>query len=229
MVISYWQDCRHSVFYDENRSPTVSGGIVSEHHNLNQSKQKPAVNILLGTGIAFVLVGACLLGALSAEIDMRPSVFRHLVWAALGGCLLFAAIVRVRNKSVMFSGLFLTMMGILLFFIDTNYIPYTLEVLWPLVVVIGGLSLLVSGIYIHRGVRASYAIPSVALMLLGGCCLLFSMNIIQEPFLRLVSRWWPLALIATGLCLVVLFFVRNKHSIQMEDVDDDFNDLDDRN
>ena len=30
MVISYWQDCRHSVFYDENRSPTVSGGIVSE-------------------------------------------------------------------------------------------------------------------------------------------------------------------------------------------------------
>ncbi len=202
---------------------------MSEHHNLNQSKQKSSVNLLLGIGIAFVLVGACLLGALSAKIDIRPSVFRHLIWAALGGGLLFASIVRVPNKSVMFSGLFLIMTGILLFFIDTSYVPYTLEVLWPLVVVIGGLSLMVSGIYVHRGVRASYAIPAVALMLLGGCCLLFSLDIIHEPFLRLVSRWWPLALIATGLCLVVLFFVRNKHNIQMEDVDDDFNDLDDRN
>lgn len=201
---------------------------MSEQHNLNHSKQKPSFSLLLGAGIAFVLVGAVLLGALAADIDVRPSAFRHLVWPALGGGLLFAAIVRVRNKSIMFSGLFLIMTGILLFFIDTSYIPYTLEVLWPLVVVIGGLSLMVSGIYVHRGVRASYVIPAVALMLLGGCCLLFSLNIIQEPFLRLASRWWPLTLIATGFCLVILFFVRNKHGIQMEDVDDDFNDLDDR-
>ena len=58
-------------------------------------------------------------------------------------------------------------------------------------------------------------------------CLLFSLDVIDEPFLRLASRWWPIVLIAAGICLIVLFFVWNTHKIQLEDVEDDFNDLDD--
>lgn len=202
---------------------------MAERQNPNRQKQRTSSNLLLGTGIAFVLLGFVLLVALAVDIELELSALRQLLWAVLGGALLFVSIVRTRKRPVMFSGLFLVMTGILFFLIDTRFIPYTLESLWPVVVVIGGLSLLVSGLYVHRRVKASHIIPSVAMMLLGGCCLLFSLNIIQEPFSQLASRWWPLVLIAAGFCLVILFFVWNANNIQLEDVEDDFNDLEDTN
>lgn len=202
---------------------------MSEQHFQEQQKKKTSCNFLLGTGIAFVLLGGCLLGVLSADFDLRSISILHLMCAALGGILLFLSIVKVRRKSVMFAGLFLIMTGMLLFFIRTNHIPYTLDALWPLVVIIGGFSLLVSGLYVQRGVKVSQVIPSISLILLGGGCLLFSLDIVQQPFLQLASRWWPVLLIVAGACLVVLFFIWNKQSIRLEDIDDDFNDLEDRN
>ena len=129
----------------------------------------------------------------------------------------------------MFAGLFLVLTGLLLFFIRTKHIPYTLDALWPLVVVIGGVSLLVSSLFVYRRARISQVIPSVSLLLLGGCCLLFSLDIIQQPFLQFAGRWWPVLLIAAGFCLVILFFIWNKGSVQLEEVDDDLNDLEDTN
>lgn len=202
---------------------------MSEQHHLEHQNKKTSFNLLLGTGIAFVLLGIFLLGILSSDIEIHAIGIYHLAFVALGGVLLFLAIVKVRRKSVMFAGLFLVLTGLLLFFIRTNHIPYTLDALWPLVVIIGGFSLLVSGLYVQRGVKVSQVIPSISLILLGGGCLLFSLDIVQQPFLQLASRWWPVLLIVAGACLVVLFFIWNKQSIRLEDIDDDFNDLEDRN
>ena len=84
---------------------------MSEQHFQEQQKKKTSCNFLLGTGIAFVLLGGCLLGVLSADFDLRSISILHLMCAALGGILLFLSIVKVRRKSVMFAGLFLTMTG----------------------------------------------------------------------------------------------------------------------
>ncbi|MBO5123681.1 MAG: hypothetical protein J6C11_00990 [Spirochaetaceae bacterium] len=202
---------------------------MSEQHHLEHQNKKTSFNLLLGTGIAFVLLGIFLLGILSSDIEIHSIGIYHLAFVALGGVLLFLAIVKVRRKSVMFAGLFLVLTGLLLFFIRTKHIPYTLDALWPLVVVIGGVSLLVSSLFVHRRIRISQVIPSVSLLLLGGCCLLFSLHIIQQPFLQFAGRWWPVLLIAAGFCLVILFFIWNKGSVQLEEVDDDFNDLEDTN
>lgn len=195
--------------------------------NTNKHKQKTSLSLLLGTGIVFVLTGFFLLIAFTSNIDVKLSSYRYLIWSLLGGILVFFSIVKFRRKSLMFSGIFLILTGILFFAIDTGFIPLSLESLWPVVVIIGGLSLFISGLYVHRGIRVSIVIPSVSLLFLGGCCLLFSLNIITQPFLQLASRWWPLVLIMAGLFLVVLFFIRNSNKIQLEDVEDDFNDLDD--
>lgn len=202
---------------------------MSEQHHLEHQNKKTSFNLLLGAGIAFVLLGILLLGISSSGIEMQVIGIHHLVCVALGGCLLFLAIVKLRRKSVMFAGLFLVLTGLLLFFIRTKHIPYTLDALWPLVVVIGGVSLLLSGLFAYRRARISQVIPSVSLLLLGGCCLLFSLDVIQQPFLQFASRWWPVLLIAAGFCLVILFFIWNKRSIRLEDADDDFNDLEDTN
>ena len=202
---------------------------MSEQHHLEHQNKKTSFNLLLGAGIAFVLLGILLLGISSSGIEMQVIGIHHLVCVALGGCLLFLAIVKLRRKSVMFAGLFLVLTGLLLFFIRTKHIPYTLDALWPLVVVIGGVSLLLSGLFVYRRARISQVIPSVSLLLLGGCCLLFSLDVIQQPFLQFASRWWPVLLIAAGFCLVILFFIWNKRSIRLEDVDDDYNDLVDTN
>lgn len=200
-----------------------------EQSNLSQKKIKTSSNLLLGVGITFVVLGITLLAILSTDIDVKPFAFRYLGLSVVGGILLFISIVRSRKKSFMFSGLFLIMTGCLLFFVDINYVPYSLEGLWPVIVIFGGISLIISGIYVHKAIRASYVIPSVALVLLGGGCLLFSLNIVQKPFLQVASRWWPIVLIVAGICLVILFFIWNKHSIQLEEDDDNFEDVDDRN
>lgn len=201
---------------------------MSEQHFQEQQKKKTSFNLLLGTGIAFVLLGILLLGISSSDIEMQVIGIRHLACVALGGCLLFIAIAKVRRRSVMFAGLFLVLTGLLLFFIKTNHIPYTLDALWPLVVVIGGVSLLLSGLFVQRKARISQVIPSISLLLLGGCCLLFSLDIINQPFLQFASRWWPVLLIVAGFCLVILFFIWNKGSIQLEDGGDDCDDLEDK-
>ena len=228
MVIGYWQDCYHSVFYGEIMYPRRQK-VMAEQQNLNKQKQKTSFSLLLGTGIAFVLLGFVLLAALAVDIELKLSAFRYLIWAVLGGGILFVSLIKVQKKSMVFTGLFLLLTGILFFFIDTKFLPYSLDALWPITVIIGGFSLFVSGFYVDRSVKTSQLIPSIALVLLGILCMLFSLDIIQEPFLRLASRWWPLVLIAAGFCLVVLFFVWNTNKIQLEDVDDDFTDLDDIN
>ena len=200
---------------------------MADHQNLNKQKQKTSFSLLLGMGIACVLLGFILLVALSVDVEYSFSAFRHLIWSALGGVFLFVAIVKLQKKSLLFAGLFLLMTGILFFLIDTKFIPYSLDALWPVVVIIGGVSLFVSGVFVHKGIKTSHFIPSISMVLLGVFCLLFSLNVIEEPFLRLASRWWPIVLIAAGICLIVLFFVWNTHKIQLEDVEDDFNDLDD--
>lgn len=201
---------------------------MSEQHHLEYQDKKTSFNLLLGTGIAFVLLGIFLLGILSSDIEIHSIGIYHLFFAALGGVLLFLSIVKIRRKSVMFAGLFFVLTGLLLFFIRTNHIPYTLDALWPLVVVIGGISLLLSGLFIQRKARISHVIPSISLLLLGGCCLLFSLDIIRQPFLQFVGRWWPSLLIVAGFCLVVLFFIWNKGNLQLEDGDDDCDDLEDK-
>ena len=200
---------------------------MADHQNLNKQKQKKSFSLLLGMGIACVLLGFILLVALSVDVEYSFSAFRHLIWSALGGVFLFVAIVKLQKKSLLFAGLFLLMTGILFFLIETKFIPYSLDALWPVVVIFGGISLFVSGVFVYKGIKTSQFIPSLSLILLGVFCLLFSLDVIDEPFLRLASRWWPIVLIAAGICLIVLFFVWNTHKIQLEDVEDDFNDLDD--
>ena len=228
MVIGYWQDGHHSVFYGEIMYPRGQKDM-SKQKNLNKQKQKTSFNLLLGTGIAFVLLGLVLLVALAVDIELKLTVFRHLIWAILGGGLLFVSLVKLQRKSLIFTGLFLLLNGILFFCIDTKFISYSLDALWPVTVIIGGFALFASGFYVDRSIRTSQLVPPVSLVLLGVFCLLFSLDIIEEPFWQLASRWWPLVLIAAGFCLVVLFFVWNANKIQLEDVEDDFTDLDDIN
>ena len=104
-----------------------------------------------------------------------------------------------------------------------------LDSIWPVIVIIAGVSVLISGLYICRGTKASVLVPSFSLILLGGFFLLFSLGVIEESFSQLFGRWWPLAAILAAICLVVLFFGRNARRIRLKDVEDDFNDLEDIN
>ena len=112
---------------------------MADHQNLNKQKQKTSFSLLLGMGIACVLLGFILLVALSVDVEYSFSAFRHLIWSALGGVFLFVAIVKLQKKSLLCAGLFLLMTGILFFLIETKFIPYSLDALWPVVVIFGGI------------------------------------------------------------------------------------------
>ena len=70
---------------------------MAEQQNLNKQNQKTSFNLLLGTGIACVLLGVVLLVALAVDIELKLSAFRHLFWAVLGGGLLFVSLVKLQR------------------------------------------------------------------------------------------------------------------------------------
>jgi ABC-type multidrug transport system permease subunit len=105
--------------------------------------------------------------------------------------------------------LFLFLTGSTFLFISSGLIPYTIIQLWPLIVFFCGVSLLVSGFYRQQRMRISHLVPSIVLILLGILFLLFSLHVFTARFSVIVAQWWPVALIAAGIALVLLYLSRS--------------------
>ena len=62
---------------------------MSTNRKVKEQNEKPSFGLLLGTGIAFVLIGSFLLIARMANLEVRLYSYRYLVWSFIGGFLLF--------------------------------------------------------------------------------------------------------------------------------------------
>lgn len=79
---------------------------------------------------------------------------------------------------------------------------------WPLVVIVFGITLLPVGRFHYKKFRTLYVIPSAALTVLGAFFFLFTFNIIKMKMRVFFSYFMPFILIAGGISLIVLYYVR---------------------
>ncbi|MBR5965195.1 MAG: hypothetical protein IK015_03690 [Treponema sp.] len=79
---------------------------------------------------------------------------------------------------------------------------------WPLVVIVFGITLLPVGRFHYKKFRTLYVIPSAALTVLGAFFFLFTFNIIKMKMRVFFSSFMPFILIAGGISLIVLYYVR---------------------
>jgi hypothetical protein len=164
-------------------------------------KRRPrSDDVLFISALAAILLGvACLLYTTKTMVGV-PHAWPILV-IAVGGALLYFALVRGASFSIFFGGLFFVLEGA--FFLAAVLLDWKLAKSWPLAMAIAGLAGLVSGLAAKRGLKAFFAVPSIGFTLLGLIFSLFSFGLAKVTFKSFIVVWWPTLLILGGISLFV--------------------------
>ena len=164
---------------------------------------------LLVFGITLVLVGVVLL-LRTAGLVPEAGVVWVVVPLVVGVLLLYLAFAHNGPEGYVFVGMILTLVGVVLLLLNTVMSSVELFRIWPLFMTITGASLAVYANTKVQPARITLQIPSVAIILLSGVFLLFSLEVVERDFRRVVAMWWPTILIVFGAVLLWVYFRRSK-------------------
>jgi hypothetical protein len=145
----------------------------------------------------------------------QQRVISALLLLIIGGGCVFVALKLRRRSLYLFFAAFFTL--VILFFLlkATGISGLTLKRSWPLLSVFAGLALLPAGAAAGNGrrygtVRRIYLIPAIALVILGGFLLLFSLRITNFSFKQFVLGWGPVIVAVSGIMLILLASMNGK-------------------
>ncbi len=192
----------------------------SKNKNTEQGKSK-FISSFLALGILFILGGFFLLVLLLKKASIAEHLLPSGLLLFLGALGFYLSMSGTVKKSVITLGLFFTLTGALVLFIDVGIIPFGMNLLWPVILINAGLSLIFSFIVVHQKIKFSYVILAIFSLILGFIFLLFSLDIIVAPLINLVSQWWPVFFIIAGMGLILLFYIKKQKIIKLDDIDDE--------
>ncbi len=153
---------------------------------------------LLIVGTLFVLGGSLLLLWTSADIPHAQLLWPlFLILPGLG--FLYKAVVRHGSEKHTIPGTFLTLLGIYFLLCNTVLPDNEIEKIWPIFMLITGLSMIPYGIKKNRNTknqnnctgRCNY--NNVAFFLP------FTLKLLTVKFINFATRWWPALLIILDL------------------------------
>jgi hypothetical protein len=165
-------------------------------------------NKLLVIGVAFTLVGVVLLlwtfGYLEGVSAMWP------VAPLIGGLiLLYLFFLKGGHDYYLFLGMSLALSGALLL-LTTTVLPAPLMEIWPVFMMIIGVSLFLYGGRKSGTAKVSVTIPGIAMLVLSLVFLPFSLDLVTVGFVQFVGRWWPVMFVVIGLGLGIAHFIKEK-------------------
>ncbi|HEY9593760.1 MAG TPA: hypothetical protein VHE79_04740 [Spirochaetia bacterium] len=168
-------------------------------------------NALLVAGVGGVLAGGLLLlwnlGYLRQLVRLWPVPF-----ILLGLFFLYMAWPRKRSDRWIIPGMVLTLGGIASLLITTVLNTESLTRIWPLFMLVTGLSLIPYGYRKKGSARMAITIPGLFISGLAILFLPFSLHHEEGGFAAFVGTWWPMILVIIGVVLVVSFFSVRKPS-----------------
>lgn len=164
-------------------------------------------NKFLVSSLVFILIGVVLLLWNLGLIPGLESLWPVLLVIA-GGWFLYEGFLRRRRDAYVFIGMFGLLLGVFFLLATTVLSPVAMSSIWPVFMTITGLSLFAYGSRRPWGSRMSFTVPGVAIALISLVFLLFSLDIIDRSFARLVAVYWPALLIVAGAVLLVVHFVQ---------------------
>jgi hypothetical protein len=160
-------------------------------------------------GIVFSLLGSVLTLINLAE-GARQRVISAFLLLIIGGFCVFLALKLRRRPLYLFFAAFFTFVILFLLLKATGISSLTLKQSWPLLSVFAGLALLPAGRRRYGAVRRIYLFPAIALVVLGGFLMLFSLRITNFSFKQFVLGWGPVIIVVSGIMLILLSSIGGK-------------------
>ncbi len=152
-------------------------------------------------GLILILIGALLLVHKLTPFSFGWYEIYPLILIALG-VLIFGSVIGKREKKAVFFGTFLFLLGA--FFLLRNYdiIPYYyLREVWPIILIILGLSFL--SIFIVKPSDWGLLVPALIFLFLGVIFLLQRFHIIYWDVWDNIVYYWPVILIIIGGAIII--------------------------
>jgi hypothetical protein len=124
---------------------------------------------------------------------------------------MYVVFIKKHAKRYSLPGMILTLGG--LFFLLKNFVipDLSLSKIWPVLMMITGLSFLPYGFSKRRGTRIAIVIPALAIIGLSIVFFPFSLGLVEESFTDFVLTWWPTLLLLGGLILILSYVKRKEH------------------
>lgn len=180
-----------------------------------QTIRKSLLNAALALGLCFIVAGSLLLVFFMS--GKRMFFFRPIFFLVFGALLLYISFVKTHKAKHIFLGSLFALTGILFLFADSKMIPYGLNELWPCIVINTAISLIPAGVFRYKKIHPVFFVPAVVIALMGIIFLLFSLDIITQSFSKVLSMWWPLLFVLSGIVLVILYFTNQKKNFEQEE------------
>ncbi len=167
----------------------------------------PNKSLVFGIGV-MLLGGVLLLWRLG--LLPSPGVLLPVPGMVLGLAFLYLAFLGTRKKRYILPGMLFTLGGLFFLLLNTVLPDLSLKRIWPVLMLISGISILPYGYGQKHSTRVAIVIPALAIIGLALIFLPFSLRLITESFTDFVLTWWPALLVLTGALLVITHFLRTR-------------------
>jgi hypothetical protein len=169
------------------------------------SRKPRGGDLLFVAAVVLLVAGAWLLPVTAWGSD-RPWRLWPLLLVGAGAIWLYMAVSRRASASAVFGGTALGLGGAIV--LAGELLGWPLSRSWPLFSVAIGLALLPAGASRYRHPRASFLVPALSFIAIGGFFALFSFRLSTMPFRAFVAAYWPLSFVVGALALFAAYFLR---------------------
>ena len=177
-----------------------------------RAPQRPRYpNKFLVLGVAGVVIGGLLLLWNFGYLPQPGRLWPVPVLIA-GLVFLYMAWPRKHSDTWIIPGMVLTLGGVFFLLANTLLREQSLERIWPVFMLITGISLVPYGLRKKFSARAAIMVPAVFISFLALFFLPFSLHREEGGLVAFVRQWWPLILVGLGATLIISFFSTRRPS-----------------
>lgn len=162
-------------------------------------------NAFLILGVAGLVAGGVLLLWNFGYLP-QPGKWWPIPVLVAGLLFLYMAWPRRHSDTWIIPGMVLTLGGVLFLLANTVLEGQNLEKIWPLFMLVTGISLIPYALRKKGSSRTAIIVPGVFISLLSLFFLPFSLHREEGGLIAFVRQWWPLILVVLGVTLIISFF-----------------------
>jgi hypothetical protein len=165
------------------------------------------LNMILALGVICILAGVLFFTRIALRLNGHVEPWT-VILTVTGAIVFYLSLAKFNYAQLFFIGLYSVLTGFFFVIVCSGLVSPGFSGLWPVSIVLAGISTLLTGIAKDRRIRVAYLFPSVLLMCMGSYFLLFSLDLISMSFRRWLSIFWPVFPVFLGLSLIVLFLIQ---------------------
>ncbi|HVP19336.1 MAG TPA: hypothetical protein VMU36_10090 [Spirochaetia bacterium] len=162
-------------------------------------------NAFLILGVAGLVAGGVLL-LWNLGYLPQPGKWWPIPVLVAGLLFLYMAWPRRHSDTWIIPGMVLTLGGLLFLLANTVLEGQSLQKIWPLFMLVTGISLIPYALRKKGQSRTAIIVPAIFISLLSIFFLPFSLHWEEGGLIAFVRQWWPLILVVLGITLIISFF-----------------------